>query len=162
MFQFSLARYALAFLRRDREAMEHEATRRQATLHAQGWFEHQEALTLACDGRLKDANRLSERAILLARQGGFPERAALFQGARAVWNALFGIQDEAHRNAKAALSLSRSRDADYGPAFAFVLLQESAQAHEIEADLATRYPQDTSVQFSYLPTLRGARRSQRG
>ncbi len=151
---FSLARYAIAFLRSDKAAMEREATQRQAKLHAQGWFEHQEALTFAYQARLKEANRLSERAVLLARQGGFPERAALFQGARAVWNALFDIQEEGQRNAAAALSLSRSRDADYGPAFALVLLQESAQAHEVEADLAKRYPQDTSVQFSYLPTLR--------
>jgi tetratricopeptide (TPR) repeat protein len=154
VFQFSLARYALAFLRSDKPAMEHEATRRRAKLHAQGWFEHQEALTSACHGRLKDANRLSEQAVLRARQGGLPERAALFQGARAVWNALFGIQEEAHRNATAALSLSRSRDAEYGPAFAMALLGDSALAHEVEADLEQRYQQDTSVQFSYLPALR--------
>jgi tetratricopeptide (TPR) repeat protein len=154
VFQFALARYALAFLRSDKTAMEREVTQRQAKLHAQGWFEHQEALTFAYHGRLKDADRLSEQAVLRARQGGLPERAALFQGTRAVWNALFGIQEEGHRNAAEALSLSRSRDAEYGPAFALVLLQESVQSGEIEADLATRYPQDTSVQFSYLPTLR--------
>lgn len=32
--------------------------------------------------------------------------------------------------------------------------QESGQAREVGADLARRYPQDTSVQFSYLPVLR--------
>ena len=53
-----------------------------------------------------------------------------------------------------ALSLYRSRDADYGPAFALALLRESAPAHKIEADLEKRYPEDTSVQFSYLPALR--------
>ena len=31
---------------------------------------------------------------------------------------------------------------------------DSAQAHKIEADLEKRYPEDTSVQFSYLPALR--------
>jgi tetratricopeptide (TPR) repeat protein len=154
ILQFSLIRYAIAFLRRDTAAMERESAHRQATLHAQGWFEHQEALTFASQGRLRDANRLSERAVLMARQGGLLERAALFQGARAVWNALFGVQEEAQRNAAAALSLCRSRDADYGPAFALMLLQESSQARDVALDLARRYPQDTSVQFSYLPTLR--------
>jgi tetratricopeptide (TPR) repeat protein len=52
------------------------------------------------------------------------------------------------------LSLYRSRDADYGPAFALALLHESAQARKINADLEKRYPEDTSVQFSYLPSLR--------
>jgi tetratricopeptide (TPR) repeat protein len=50
--------------------------------------------------------------------------------------------------------LYRGRDADYGPAFALALLDDSAQAHRIEADLEKRYPEDTSVQFSYLPALR--------
>ena len=154
VIQFSLLRYFIAFLRGDKAAMEREVTQRQAKLHAQGWFEHQEALTLAYQGRLKEANTLSDRAVSLARQGGLLERAALFQGARAVWNAFFGIQEEAQRNAATALSLYRSRDADYGPAFALALLQDATQAHKIEADLEERYPQDTSVQFSYLPALR--------
>jgi len=36
---------------------------------------------------------------------------------------------------------------------ALALLGES-QAHRIEADLGKKYPEDTSVQFSYLPALR--------
>ncbi len=154
VIEFSLCRYFIAFLRSDQAAMEREMTQRQAKLEAQGWFEHQEALTLAYQGRLKEAARLSDRAVSLSRQAGLRERAALFEGARAAWNALFGIRTEAKRSAAAALSLYRSRDADYGPAFALALLHESAQAHKIEADLEKRYPEDTSVQFSYLPALR--------
>jgi serine/threonine protein kinase/tetratricopeptide (TPR) repeat protein len=154
VIHFSLCRYLIAFLRSDEAAMEREVTQRKAKLEAQGWFEHQEALTLAYQGRVNEANRLSERAVNLARQGGWPERAALFEGARAVWNTLFGVRAEAQRSAAAALSLYRSRDADYGPAFALALLRDSTQAHKIEADLEKSYPEDTSVQFSYLPTLR--------
>ena len=157
IFQFSLVRYAIAFLRSDSAGMERESRQRQARLHAQGWFEHQEALTAACQGRLTEAARLSEHAVHLARQGGLLERAALFQGARAVWSALFEMQPDAQRNAAVALTLKRSRDADYGPAFAFALAGESAPAREIEEHLAARYPEDTSVQFSYLPTLRAIR-----
>ena len=151
--QFSLTRYAIAFLRGDTDAMQRESIQRQGTLNAQGLFEHQEAMTFAFQGRLNDANRLSERAVLLARQGGLLERPALLQGVRAVWNALFGMQADAKRNAAAALALSRNRDAGYGPALAFVLANEPAQAREIELDLARRYPHDTSVQFNYLPAL---------
>jgi len=153
--EFSLCRYLIAFLRGDKEAMDKEVAERQAKLQAQGWFEHQEALTLAYQGRLKDAARLSDRAITSARQAGLLERAAQFQGARAVWNALFEIRAEAQRSAAAALTLYRGRDADYGPAFALALLQNSVQAQEIMTELEERYPQDTCVQFSYLPALRG-------
>jgi len=152
--QFSLCRYFIAFLRNDQAVMEREMTDRQAKLETQGFFEHQEALTSAYEARLKVAARLSDRAVLLSRQAGLRERAAQFEGARAVWNALFGIREEGQRNAAAALALYRNRDADYGPAFALALLHQSAQAHKIVVDLEKRYPEDTSVQFSYLPALR--------
>ncbi len=151
---FSLCRYIIAFLRSDEAALEWEATSRQAKLESQGWFDHQQALTLAYQGRVKEADRASERAVTLARQGGLLERAALFEGAHAAWNALLGNRTLSHHSAAAALALYRSRDADYGPAFALSLLHESAQARGINADLEKRYPEDTSVQFSYLPALR--------
>jgi tetratricopeptide (TPR) repeat protein len=152
--ELSLCRYFIAFQRGDRTAMEREITYRKAKFQAQGRFEHQEAATLAYQGRLNEAAQLWERALILSRQGNFPERAALFQGARAVWNALFGFRAQAESNAAAALSLYRSRDADYGPAFALTLLDNSAQVRRIEANLEKRYPDYTSAVFSYLPALR--------
>ena len=151
---FSLCRYFIAFLRGDQAAMEREVTQRRAKLEAQGFFEQQEALTAAYQARLNEAARLSDRAVLLSRQAGLRERAAQFEGARAVWSALFGLREEGQRNAASALALHQSRDADYGPAFALAILHQSAQTHELVADLEKRYPQDTSVQFSYLPALR--------
>jgi serine/threonine protein kinase/tetratricopeptide (TPR) repeat protein len=159
---FSLGRYFIAFLRGDQPALEREMTQRQAKLEAQGFFEHQEALTAAYHAHLKEAARLSDRAVLLSRQAGLRERAAQLQGARAVWSALFGVREEGQRNAAAALALHRSRDADYGPAFALAVLHQSAQAHKIVVDLESRYPEDTCVQFSYLPALRALEALNRG
>jgi serine/threonine protein kinase len=151
---FSICRYFIAFLRGDQAAIEREVTQRQAKLEAQGFFEQQETLTAAYQARLKEAARLSERAVLLSRQAGLRERAAQFEGARAVWSALSGLREEGQENAAAALALHQSRDANYGPGFALALLHDSAQAHKIVVDLEKRYPEDTSVQFSYLPALR--------
>jgi len=152
--EFSLLRYFIDFLKDDQAALERETTQRRAKLEAQGFFEHQEALTLAYRGRLREAAQLSERAVSLSRQADLRERAALFEGARAAWNALLGDGAEAKGIAAAALSLYRSRDADYGPAFAFALAHDTARTHSIAAELEKRYPEDTSVQFSYLPALR--------
>jgi serine/threonine protein kinase/tetratricopeptide (TPR) repeat protein len=69
IIDFSLCRYFIAFLRSDKAAMERETTERRVKLEAQGSFEHQEALTLAYQGRLKEAIRLSARAISLASPG---------------------------------------------------------------------------------------------
>jgi serine/threonine protein kinase/tetratricopeptide (TPR) repeat protein len=153
VIDISVCRYFIAFLRNDQAAMDREVTQRKAKLEAQGWFEHQEALTLAYHGRLQEANRRSAHAVSVARQEGLPERAALFAGARAVWNALYGIRAEAQTDAGSALSLFRGRDADYGPAFALALLGDAGRAYKIAAELANRYPADTCVQFSYLPAL---------
>ena len=152
--QFSLLMYFIAFLKDDKAAIEREMTERRAKLEAMGSFEHQEALTLAYQGRLQEADRLSERAVSLARQARLPERAAMFTGARAVWNALYGTRARAQIDAGAALSFGRSRDTDYGPAFALALLNVPAQVHQIKAGLEKLYPEDTCVQFSYLPVLR--------
>ena len=160
--EFSLLRYFIAFVRGDNAAMEREATQRRGRLQSQGWFEQQEALTAAYHGRLKEAAQRSDSAVLLARQAGMGERVAEFEGARAVWSALFGIREEAQRSAAAALSHNRSRDADYGPAFALALLHDTAQPHQIAANLEKRYPNDTSVQFSYLPSLRAMEALNRG
>jgi tetratricopeptide (TPR) repeat protein len=149
---YSLCRYFIAFLQRNQVVMENEKTQRQSKMEAQGWFQHQEALTMAYHGRLKEAAQLSERAVTLSRQAHLVERAAQFAGARAAWSALLGAHPEAKSSAAEALS-HRSRDADYGPGFALALLGEP-QAHTIEADLGKEYPEDTSVNFSYLPTLR--------
>jgi serine/threonine protein kinase/tetratricopeptide (TPR) repeat protein len=154
VIHLSQCRYFIAFLRSDRAEMESEMTYGKAKFEAQGRFEYQEALMLAYQGRLKEAAPLCDRAVMLARQGNFLEQAAMFQGAHAVWNALFGFREQAQRNAAAALSLYRGRDADYGPAFALALLDDSGQGHKITADLEKRYPDYTSVRFSYLPVLR--------
>ena len=157
---YSLCRYFIAFLMRDEAAIESEKARGHAKMEAQGWFEHQEALTLAYHGRLKEAARLSDRAVILSRQAGLRERGAQFAGARAAWSALLGAREEAKRSAAEALS-HRSRDADYGPAFALALLGEP-EANGIEAELGKKYPEDTSVQFSYLPVLRALAALNRG
>jgi hypothetical protein len=90
----------------------------------------------------------------LARQGNFPEHAAMFKGAHAVWSALFGLSAQALTNAEDASSLYRSGDADFGPAFTLALLHNSTQAHKLRTGFEQRYTEYTSAQFSYLPVLR--------
>jgi eukaryotic-like serine/threonine-protein kinase len=158
----SLCRYYISFLKGERAAMEREMTYRNTKFHAQAAFAHQEAATLACQGRRKEATQRWDQAVILARQGKFPERAAMFQGARAVWNAMFGFREEARSNSAEALSLYRSRDADYAPALTLALLGESNESQKIEAELERRFPDYTSLQFSYLPVLRGLDSIHRG
>jgi hypothetical protein len=54
----------------------------------------------------------------------------------------------------AALQLSNDREVEYGVAFALALSGESSRSQMLATDLERRFPEDTSVRFSYLPALR--------
>jgi eukaryotic-like serine/threonine-protein kinase len=54
----------------------------------------------------------------------------------------------------AALDLAKGRDVEYSAAFALALSGESSASQSLAVDLEKRFPEDTSVQFEYLPTLR--------
>ena len=81
------------------------------------------------------------------------ERAAIFQSAQAVCEAHFGNSAAAKERARAALQLGKGRDVEYAAAFALALSGDSAGSQRLAADLENRFPEDTPVQFEYLPTL---------
>ena len=113
------------------------------------------ALLLARSGQLQRAGSLARRAIDLTQKDRQPERAALFQAAPAVWHALMGNVAEARRTAALALDMSTGRDVSYAAAFALALTGELSRSQALLKDLETRFPQDTTVNISYLPALRG-------
>jgi len=55
--------------------------------------------------------------------------------------------------ARAALELAKGRDVEYAAAFVLALSDEIAESQRLAADLEKRFPEDTPVQFEYLPTL---------
>jgi tetratricopeptide (TPR) repeat protein len=51
------------------------------------------------------------------------------------------------------LDLARGRDVEYAAAFALARSGDASGPQQLAADLAKRFPEDTPVQFEYLPTL---------
>jgi tetratricopeptide (TPR) repeat protein len=94
-----------------------------------------------------------ERAIALAEQAGQRETAAIYEAAEAVCEAHFGNADRAKERARAALELAKGRDVEYAAAFAMALSGDLSESQRLAADLEKRFPEDTPVQFEYLPTL---------
>jgi predicted Zn-dependent protease len=82
------------------------------------------------------------------------ETAAGYDAAAALREALFGNPTEARQKAIAALALSEGRDVQFGAALALVLAGDLSRAQTLADDLGKRFPQDTVVQFNYLPTVR--------
>jgi eukaryotic-like serine/threonine-protein kinase len=71
-----------------------------------------------------------------------------------VCDAHFGNAATARQHAEAALQIAKGRDVAYAAAFALALSGDSSGSQKLTDDLAKRFPEDTAVQFGYLPTLR--------
>lgn len=151
---FILLRYYLAFLKRDTAEMSRQAALGEASAGAQDWMLHSEAFAAARAGHLQRAREISRRAVDIAQQAGQRERAGVFQAGAAVWESLFGNAAAAKQDARQSLELSRGRDVEYAAAFALAEAGDPARAQALANDLETRFPEDTSARFSYLPTLR--------
>jgi len=71
-----------------------------------------------------------------------------------VCEAHLGNAASAKRRALAALEFGKGRDVEYAAAFALALSGDAPGSQKLSDDLARRFPEDTAVQFGYLPTLR--------
>jgi eukaryotic-like serine/threonine-protein kinase len=152
--EYFLVRYFIAFLRGDAEGMRQQAGIARASRSTEDLIAHLEALRLAGSGRLQDARRTAAIAAAIAKQSGRLERAALFEAATAVWEALYGNPAAARQKVTTVLALGRGGEVDYAAAFALAVSGDVSRSRALADDLARDYPEDTSVQSMYLPTLR--------
>ena len=109
---------------------------------------------LAYSGHLEDARKMSRRAADLARKAERRDTEALYEADAAMREALFGNALAARQRAGDAVELSKSRDVEYGAAFALALSGDSSRSQKLAEDLSRRFPEDTIVRFTYVPTIR--------
>ena len=157
-----LSLYIIDFLQHDTAGMEREA----AGLMGKPGFEDGilggESDTAAYGGQFAKARELTRRASDSAQRADEKETAATYEAEAAVREALVGNVSQAKQSAKAALALSTGRDVEAVSAIALALAGDFAQAMRMASDLAKRFPEDTIVQFDYLPMIRAAAALQSG
>src|SRR5271157_2047751 len=158
---FSVLRYAIAFLKDDKKGMEREAESREKP-GVDDWMANSEGFVSAYSGQLEEARKMSRRAADLARKAVRRETEALYETDAAVREALFGNISTARHRAVDALELAKSKDVGYGAAFALALAGDSSQSQALTEDLSRRFPEDTRVQFVYALTLRALLALNRG
>ena len=112
-----------------------------------------EADTAAYYGQLNKARDFSRQAIAAAERAQRPERAAVCQATAGLREALFGNGAEAKRNAGAALKSSNARDVQFISTLTLAMVGDKERAVEFADALKSRFPQDTVVQFNYVPTI---------
>jgi serine/threonine protein kinase/tetratricopeptide (TPR) repeat protein len=145
--------YFVAFLRGAGDELERSAAAARKSAATEDIISHLEALALARAGRLQEARRMSAIPVEIAQKSGRRERAGLFEAATAVWEAFYG-NAAARQSASKALALGRGRDVDYAAAVALALSGDLPHSRALAEHLAREFPEDTFVQYMYLPTLR--------
>ena len=149
-----VTRYYLAFLDGDEVEMKRVIDRAQGHRESEDWMSQNQAMVLARSGKMRDARTMWHHAIALAQQNGDPGRAAIYQAAAAVCEAHCGNWATAKERAQGALEFGKGRDVKYAAAFALALSGDDSASQRLAEELAKQFPEDTPVQFEYLPILR--------
>ena len=144
--------YNLAFLQNDAAGMSQQVA----------WAANQpgvedvqlaiEAYKSAYFGQMGRARELCRRAVVSAERAQQKETATNYKADAAFLEAIAGNGVEARRWAEAALKASTDRDVQYTAGLVLAMTGRAVQ-QPVEL-LVKRYPEDTLVQFIYLPTIR--------
>jgi Tfp pilus assembly protein PilF len=153
-----LGLYQLAFLQNDTAEMAKQVNWALGQAGIEDAILAAQADAEAFSGQLSKAREFSRKAVASALKADEKETASGYEANAALREALFSNPVEARQRAAAALALSSQRDVEYGIALALALndanKHSQAQITKLTEDLAHRFPEDTVVQFNYLPTIK--------
>jgi tetratricopeptide (TPR) repeat protein len=148
--------YEVGFLQHDSETMERE---KDAWMGKRQWEDQMlylESDTAAYVGQFAKARELVRRAAESATRAEEEEAAATYMAEDALREAEVGNLAYAKKQSQAALALSRGRDVEAISAIALALAGENTQGIRLAEELSARFPENTIVQFDYLPAIRAA------
>jgi eukaryotic-like serine/threonine-protein kinase len=145
--------YLLAFIRNDGALMAQQSR----WANGKDAFEHMirsaEADSAAYVGHLDMARELSRRAVILAKQDREPDATGSWQAATALREALYGNAEQARRDAALTVSASDLKEVQAAAALSLAYSGDTHKSRVWADSLARRFPQDTLVQFVYLPLV---------
>ena len=145
--------YQLAFLQNDAAGMAQQVAWAADKPGVEDVLLNYEADTAAYSAKLREARELSRRAVASAQRAEEKEVEASYEADAALREALFGNTVEAQQRAAAALVLSNGRGVQFGAALALAFAGDGVRAQTLADDLDKRLPEDTIVQFNFLPTI---------
>jgi eukaryotic-like serine/threonine-protein kinase len=148
-----LTLYDLAFLQNDPKGMEQQVVWLTGKSRAEALMLNQEGNTAAYFGRLGQARELSRRAIASAERDGGKESAIDYESSQAFREVLLGNLSDSRRRATKNLELSSGRYVTLRNAMTLVRAGETAKALTVSDQLGKQFPNDTTVQFMWLPMI---------
>ena len=144
--------YSLAFYRNDAAEMARQVAATVGKTGDEDLLLALEADTAAYFGHLARARELSRQASNSAKQAGENETSAAYEALASLRESLFGIAHNAVQRTALAKECSGGRDKFYAVVLALAYAGESS--HALADYFNESFPEDTIVQFNYLPTLR--------
>lgn len=153
---FPLVLYAVDFLQHDAAGMERQVADATGKPGVDDQILFLQSETAAYNGQFAKSRELARRAADSAERTNEKETAAEYLGHSSVREALMDNMEAAKQDAKAAMLRSDSKQANAFSAIALALAGDSAQAARLSDDLRQNFPEDTLVQYDYLPMIRAA------
>src|SRR5437016_13257456 len=143
--------YSLAFYRNDTTEMSRQVAA-WAGKPGQDLLLALEADTAAYFGHLGRARELSRQASSSAKRAGENETSATYEAVAALREGLFGNANQAGQRTALAKERSGGPDKYYAVVLALAYTGDGSQG--LADNFNERFPENTVVQFNYLPTLR--------
>jgi serine/threonine protein kinase/tetratricopeptide (TPR) repeat protein len=154
--------YHLAFLQNDAAGMKEQVALSAGQPGVEDTLLAYEANTAAYYGRLRESEELTRRAMESAERADEKEVSAGFSATSGLREALFGNAGEARRRATLAMEHSSGVDVLYASAIAMAYAGDAGRAQRLTEELNKRFPEATTVQLNYLPTVRAKLALNRG
>ena len=146
--------YALAFLQNDKGGMAEQVAWSTGKEGVEDSLLELEAESSAYYGQLGKSREFSHQAVAAAERAQEKETAASYEVSAALREAILGNTSEARQLATAGLSLSDGREEQATGALALSFAGDLVRSQGLASDLSKRSPEDTVVQFNYLPAIR--------
>ncbi len=148
--------YTVDFLKQDAAGMDRQVAAATGKPGIDDQILFLQSETAAYRGQFTKAQELTRRAADSAARVDEKETAAEYEAHDAIREALAGNLAVATQQARTALATANSKQAEAFSAIAFGLAGDAAQAERLAADLNKRFPEDTAVQFNFMPMARAA------
>jgi tetratricopeptide (TPR) repeat protein len=119
----------------------------------QFWTAEMKMTLAASHGQIQEARSACQRLIALAERANLNETATNTVAQEAVWEALFGLRQQAIADADSVGKTSNSPAVQEDAAFAYALSGEEAKAQKVMNGIGAARPYDTYVQNVQMPLL---------
>lgn len=148
--------YQLAFLRGDEDEMHRQLESAQGHPWVEGWLLAMQADTAAYRGRVEEAREYSARAVRSARKYDGEDTTKGYLAVAALREAEFGNRQQARSLANTVLKGPSGQGVKIYAALALAQIGDTNHAQAVADKLHQKYPDDTLLNFYWLPAIEAA------